>query len=416
MLSRALLVAPRERVPRSERPAHLDPEAVRARTDELNQKAELYFAEYPDPEFILGKPFTEKDDFPLRLFETGVLFHFLRASPGDVVLEFGAGTCWLSHFLNRFGCKTISVDISATALKLGRTLFERDPATRWDLEPQFLVYDGHRISLPSAACDRVVINDAFHHIPNPEEILRELARVLTPGGIVVMAEPGAGHAHHEESVREVEETGVLENEVLLEELDEMAQRAGFDEPALVCLSLVAATEVPFSKLGTWAESGALLDQWHALHDGRRRYIVLHKGPWVPTTRRPQTLNARIEILEPRGPLACRAGGEMLRLRVRIVNRGDTRWLATAVERRGWARLGVHLYRDDGEAGEAVDFDWLRISLPRDVDPGEEVALEVELPPLEPGTYRLVFDLVAEQVCWFAQRGSPTVSATLVVEP
>ena len=49
-----------------------------------------------------------------------------------------------NHFLNRYGCKTIAVDVSATALRLGRTLFERDSATRWDLEPEFLVYDGHR--------------------------------------------------------------------------------------------------------------------------------------------------------------------------------------------------------------------------------------------------------------------------------
>ena len=109
--------------------------------------AERYFAEYPDPEFILGKPFTDERDFPLHLFELGVLFHFLRVTPDDVVLEFGAGTCWVSHFLNRFGCKTISVDVSATALRLGRTLFERDSKTRWEVEPEFLVYDGHRLPL-----------------------------------------------------------------------------------------------------------------------------------------------------------------------------------------------------------------------------------------------------------------------------
>jgi hypothetical protein len=180
---------------------------------------------------------------------------------------------------------------------------------------------------------------------------------------------------------------------------------------------VAANEMPVSRFGSADESGALLDQWHALHDGRRRYIVLHKGPWVPTTRRPETLDARIEILAPRPPLAA-AAGEALRVRVRVVNRGDTRWLATAVERRGWTRLGIHLYRDDGEtpAGEALDFDWLRVALPRDLDPGEEATVDVELPLLAPGSYRLVFDLVAERVCWFEQRGSSTVTVPLDVAP
>jgi hypothetical protein len=135
---------------------------------------------------------------------------------------------------------------------------------------------------------------------------------------------------------------------------------------------------------------------------------------VPNTRHPETLHARLEILSPRPPFAC-AAGQTLHVRLRVVNRGDTRWLSTAVERRGWTRLGVHLYRDRGEAaGEVLDFDWLRVSLPRNLEPGEEETLDLELPPLEPGAYRLVFDLVAEQVCWFAERGSVPVVVSLVV--
>jgi hypothetical protein len=261
-----------------------------------------------------------------------------------------------------------------------------------------------------------VASDAFHHVPNPQEILHEMARVLAPGGIVVMAEPGPGHTQRAETIREVEATGVLENEIVLEELDAMARRAGFDEAAQVGLNLEAAREVPVSRVANQDESGALRDQWDALHTGRRRYLVLHKGPWVPTTRRPEALDARIDILSPGLPLAS-AAGETIHLRVRVVNRGDTRWLATAVERPGWARLGVHLHRDQGgEAGEVLDFDWLRVSLPRDLEPGEAATLAVKLPLLEPGAYRLVFDLVAERVCWFAQRGSATVAVPLVVTP
>jgi hypothetical protein len=101
--------------------------------------------------------------------------------------------------------------------------------------------------------------------------------------------------------------------------------------------------------------------------------------------------------------------------VRVTNTGDTRWLSTAFERRGWTRLGVHLHRDHGETvGEVVDFDWFRAPLGRDLEPGEEETLDLELPRLGPGAYRLVFDLVAEQVCWFAERGSATVTVPLVV--
>lgn len=397
------------------RPPALDAAAILARTDEYNAAAERYFAECADPEFLLAKPFSDPVHFPQSLFALGILFHSLRLSPGDVVLELGAGTCWVSHFLNRFGCKTISVDISPTALSLGRTYFERDAHTRWDLEPEFLAYDGHRLPLPDGSCDRIVINDAFHHLPNPQEILHEMARVLVDGGIVAMSEPGIGHSETADAVREVEVAGVLENEVVLEELDEMARAAGFTGAFLLPLSLDAAREVPVSDLVTGEESDLFLaEAWIAFHAGTR-YIVLHKGPWIPTSRRAAGLAAAIEVLGPRPPWRV-APGQELSLRVRLRNRGAARWLASAEDRRGWTRLGVHLYGGPGgAAAEPVDFDWLRVPLGADVEPGETREIEVVLPALEAeGDYRLVFDLVAEEVAWFAQHGSPALEANLRV--
>ena len=87
----------------------------------FNAASERYFADYKDREFLLGKPYTDTMNFARRLFDIGVIVHWLRLSPGEVVVELGAGTCWLSHFLNRFGCKTIAVDVSSTALELGKT-------------------------------------------------------------------------------------------------------------------------------------------------------------------------------------------------------------------------------------------------------------------------------------------------------
>ncbi|HSL84090.1 MAG TPA: class I SAM-dependent methyltransferase [Thermoanaerobaculia bacterium] len=414
-LSRLVRLAARLRMgPGADGAGRPDPVEVLARTDELNRAAERYYSGYPDTEFILGKPYSEEEHFARRLYDLGVLFHAVRLSRHDVVLELGAGTCWVSHFLNLHGCKTISVDVSETALSLGRKLFERDSRTRWDAAPEFVLYDGHRIPLPDASCDKIVINDAFHHFPNPEEVLRELARLLPEGGILAMSEPGPGHSQTEESRREVEATGVLENEIVLEELDAAARRAGFTEVNLLPVRLSAVREVPVRDLGRAAESRALLDQWLHLHKGPY-YLVLHKGPWVPTTRRPDRLAAGIELLAPRSPLRA-APGRPLAVRVRVANRGDTRWLATAVERPGWTRLGAHLYLAAGEGpGELVDPDWLRASLPGDLGPGEAASFEVELPPLrEPGDYLLVFDLVAEQVTWFAQRGSRTLQVPLRV--
>ncbi|HSF02629.1 MAG TPA: class I SAM-dependent methyltransferase, partial [Solirubrobacterales bacterium] len=72
----------------------------------------------------------------------------LRLGPGLDVLDFGAGSCWLSSCLNRLGCRTVAVDVSEAALELGQELFALDGRHRGDLEPRFLAYDGHRLPLP----------------------------------------------------------------------------------------------------------------------------------------------------------------------------------------------------------------------------------------------------------------------------
>ena len=83
------------------------------------------------------------------------------------------------------------MDVSGSGLALGRRLFESDPRTNRSLEPRFLTYDGHTFPLGDATCDRVVVYDAFHHVPNQREILAEMHRVLRPDGVVAMSEPGA---------------------------------------------------------------------------------------------------------------------------------------------------------------------------------------------------------------------------------
>jgi hypothetical protein len=53
------------------------------------------------------------------------------------------------------------------------------------------------------------------------------------------------------------------------------------------------------------------------------------------------------------------------------------------------------------------------ALPRPVDPGETVEIEATVPgPPESGRFRLVFDLVAEQICRFEHYGSPGLALDL----
>jgi SAM-dependent methyltransferase len=379
------------------------PGDIEQKTDDFNAAAEDYYA-HADRAHLLNKPFSEPDLFSRRLIDLGVLVDGLRLRPGDVVLELGAGACWVSHLLNRFGCRTIAVDVSPTALAIGRELFERDPQTNWKLSPEFLPYDGHRLPAADASVDAVVLYDTFHHLPNPQALLREMRRVLRAEGIAAMSEPGRGHSASASTVVEAGAHGVLERELVLEELADQARAAGFRAARLLIATRPTFAEVDAHELRAftggrgfarfWLDLAASLDGHH--------YVLLYAGDPSPTTRRPKGLKAIVEAPNVSGSIAARVG-QPGAIDVRVRNAGDTRWLHA--EGPGWTRLGAHLYRD-AEPLELVDHDWLRASLPRDVAPDEVVTLRVPLPPIaQPGRYRVAFDLVVEGMTWFADRDS-----------
>lgn len=392
-----------------------DPEELKARTEEFNRASERYFADLGQDDHLLRKPWGDPLVLPQALLDLGLLIRRLRLSPGEVVVEFGAGTCWLAQLLNRFGCRTIAVDVSATALELGRQLFERESSTNWALDPQFVLYDGHRIPLPDGCADKIVVYHAFHHVPNQREVLLELHRILRDGGVIGMCEPGRRHSSQPHSREEMEEHGVLENEIVVEELESLALQCGFSRLCVVPVNLTADLEVPAHKLAAFMRGEGLGNYWRQLCSELRDslYILIYKGASVPTSRMPRRMTARIELLGGDRSVAVKTATPA-RLRCRLTNTGDTRWLADIDGQAGWTRLGGHLYRA-GEGSKVLDPDWGRWRLPRDVDPGERVELDVVLPPVaEPGDYRLVLDLVAEGVMWFAYRDSPTLELRLRV--
>jgi SAM-dependent methyltransferase len=403
---------------RSTRPP-LDPAAAAAvgrEVDSFNRAAETYYASHADVQHLLGKPFSEPEAMPRRLIDLGLLLAGLRLRDGDTILELGAGTSWVSHLLNRLGYRTIAVDVSPTALRLARQVFENDPATNWALDPQFVPYDGHVLPLADASIDRAILYDAYHHLPNPGPVLAELRRVLKPDGIVAMSEPGRGHAHSAPSVAEAAATGVLENELSPEGVSELAAAAGFRATRVLIASHAPAMEVDAAELRAFMGGRGFARYWKQLCaelDGHH-YLLLFAGAPEPTTARPKRLSAAIRLRDHRAPLTMTAATP-LEVMVVLHNAGDTRWIA-APDREGWTRLGAHLFRDD-ERRTTIDFDWLRAPLPADVDPGGTIAAAVSLPAIaEPNRYRIVFDLVIEGRAWFADRGSMPLDVGCSVEP
>lgn len=397
-------------------PAYRDEELIR-RTEEFNEAAELYWQaickEPTSRRQILNKPLSTISDTPGLVYRLGLVLDALDLGVGLRVLDFGAGGCWLASFLNRLRCRTVAMDVSRTALALGRDLFESDPRHHLELDPQFLPYDGHHVDLPDESMDRVVMFDAFHHVPNQVEVLAEIFRVLKPGGRAVFGEPGEGHAHTDQSLYESEATGVLENDLDLVDVERKARNAGF--------SAVLLKPYPQPSLVlTASEYRRLIDGEERLYpmaalreDLRHFYIfILQKGEPRHDSRNPRKLAAEIRLADQAPRLTGRAC-TYLPLRFLVRNQGDTEWLREEAPEGGYVMLGGHVL---DQQGRHLKRGHLRARLPRNVAPGEEVLVEAELLlPAPPARYRVRVDMVDEFISWFEQVGSPTLDIEVEVD-
>jgi SAM-dependent methyltransferase len=407
------------RQPTAPRPASLsysEAELLR-RNEEFSRAAEQHWksiaAEPSGREHVLNKPFSTVRDTAAILYRLSLVLDVLDLGVGHTVLDFGAGSCWLSAFLNRLRCHTVSVDVSATALELGREAFGLDPRQNADLSARFVAYDGLTLPLESGSVDRVVCFDSFHHVPNQGGVLAEMFRVLRPGGRVVLAEPGEGHAAAEHSRFEASHFGVLENDLDLGDLLDRARRAGFDrfltKPYPDVPAITLSGEDCLEVMG----GDHSLFPMHILESSLRQFylVALLKGEPRADSRNPGSLRARIE---PRpGTRLSGKAGEAVALPLRVENVGDTVWLAALDRAGGYVSVGGHLLDEQRRPVERCFF---ADQLPRDMAPGEAVEFEARVHlPGRVGRYVLRLDLVDEKVAWFEQCGSSTVDVDLVVE-
>lgn len=381
--------------------------------EELNRLADEYFSSLTDRNYHLAKPFGSIEEVPQLLNSFSVVLHGLSICQGMTVLEFGAGTCWASHFLTQLGCRVIALDVSPAALAIGRELYERQPVFGNKPEAQFVVFDGRHIELRDESVDRIMCLDAFHHVVNQDEILLELGRVLKNGGIAGFAEPGPEHSRSPMSQYEMRTFKVVERDVNIREIWRSAQRAGFTDIKLAVFNsnpqLLRIDDFEQFEGGERFEPDADVTREFLKN---HRTFFLYKGKPAPVDSRFRAgLVARIEIRP--SSITVDQGGT-ISLQATVENTSSSVWLPRSAGL-GAVMLGCHVYDNDGKPFKN-SYHWEPLT-PGDgseVLPGEKIDFFVNLPPLPVGSYILEFDMVSNDVCWFALNGSPTVRITATV--
>jgi ubiquinone/menaquinone biosynthesis C-methylase UbiE len=431
----ALLVAPQRRY-RSVAPNDGEVTSRVMAQPDTKQSEKDYLRRAGGGEWELSKPFPAPGeiataDHAQLLLDFAVLLRVLAPGPSDLVLDLGAGSCWVSEWLRRCGVRTVALDISFDMLSLG--------AARLGTARGLAVGDMEHLPFADNAFSKACCLNAFHHIPDTPGALGEIKRVLSADGIVFFSEPGVGHASHPASVAASRNYGVLENEIRIDEFMESCLAAGFADVRLHPISHVmplfdlkkeqwddwrtfTASKRPFRALSKmWrailevaglGKRNVLFEEAFAIRLLRELQPIIeqhpvvtaHRGPFVKPTL---TLDAAvIELVNP--PSQVPAGRPVL-LRVRLRNAGTTRWETSPTA--GQVRVGVQLLSADHHV---INRDYSRHELPAPLDPGARCELVLRVAaPSSMGTSELKVDLVREGVTWFELTGS--VPATHRIE-
>jgi ArsR family transcriptional regulator len=102
--------------------------------------------------------------------------------PGLVVADVGTGTGGMLPFLAQVASRIVAIDLSAEMLRRARA-----KAKALGLrEVSFLQGDLGALPLERGAVDAAFAALVLHHAPRPLAALREMARIVKPGGVVVV--------------------------------------------------------------------------------------------------------------------------------------------------------------------------------------------------------------------------------------
>jgi ubiquinone/menaquinone biosynthesis C-methylase UbiE len=105
--------------------------------------------------------------------------YFPKKSNGMKILDFGCGSGLFASELQEGGYKTFGIDISEEAIKFGELNGIKNLS----------VLDSHKINFPDDYFDLVFSMDVLQHFENEPWAIKEIYRVLKPGGKFIVTVP-----------------------------------------------------------------------------------------------------------------------------------------------------------------------------------------------------------------------------------
>jgi len=109
-----------------------------------------------------------------------ILYHPIPDEFKGKVLDIGCGSGYYLMTMRRCGWKVYGIDVSEQAVNFARIQFGLHNVRLGPLEQQ---------RYPDAFFDAITLNHVIEHLPDPNATVKEIFRILRPGGIVAITTP-----------------------------------------------------------------------------------------------------------------------------------------------------------------------------------------------------------------------------------
>ncbi len=143
-----------------------------------SQLAASYFSEHAEEWDSLRVSIVSDTDVEARLVEQ------LQAIPMELFLDLGTGTGRILEIIAPFTRKGIGFDLSREMLNVARSNLDNARIKNCTVRHS----DIHSIKLDDDCADAIAIHQVLHYCDNPESVVAEAARLLKPGGTLIIVD------------------------------------------------------------------------------------------------------------------------------------------------------------------------------------------------------------------------------------